>query len=239
MDYAELPLPPALDGLVAAVWTLAHEGEPTEWIEQEATPDGCIELIRRAVGRSAWNGDQPEIFATGLSEHPIRFGFSGDAAFVGIKLWPWAWEALGGPPCPGFADDWIAVGPESPLAALVAGDSAEIPARLVEALANVPPQPGLLAARSVDDLLAATGLSPRQLQRWFEREIGMPPRAYLRLLRFRDAMHAIQAGEASLADTAAEHGYSDQAHMTRDFRDLAGEPPGSARGRAKGPFLPG
>jgi len=239
MDYAELPLPPALDGLVAAVWTLAQGGDPAEWIEQEATPDGCVELIRRSAGRSAWGSDQPEIFATGLSEHPIRFGFSGDAAFVGIKLWPWAWEALGGPPCPGFADDWIAVESETPLAALLAGGPADIPARLVEALAEVPPHPGLLAAGSVDELCAATGLTPRQLQRWFERHIGLSPRSWLRLLRFRETLLAVQQDGAALAGHAAERGYSDQAHMTRDFRDLAGEPPGSARGRAKGPFLPG
>lgn len=235
MDYAELPLPPALDGLVAAVWTLA--GDQPGWVEHEATPDGCVELIRRSAGRSEWRRDQPEIFATGLSTHPIRFGFSGDARFTAIKLWPWAWHALGGAPSPSFADDWIAVDPASPLAALLHGDPV---ANLACALDGVAPPPlarAILAETSVAGIAARTGLPPRRLQRIFARELGMAPRAYLRLLRFRAAMQDVQQSADSLADTAAARGYADQAHMARDFRALAGIPPSDARTRARGPFL--
>jgi AraC-like DNA-binding protein len=235
MDYAELPLPPALDGLVATVWTLA--GDQPGWVEHEATPDGCIELIRRSAGRSEWRRDQPEIFATGLSPHPIRFGFSGDARFTAIKLWPWAWHALGGAPCPGFADDWIAVPPGSPLAALFDGDPV---ANLVRALAGTPPPllaRAILASTSVAEISARTGLPHRRLQRIFARELGLAPRVYLRLLRFRAAMQDVQQRADSLADTAAARGYADQAHMARDFRALAGVPPSDARSRARGPFL--
>lgn len=235
MDYAELPLPPALDGLVAAVWTLAAS-EPG-WVEHEATPDGCIELIRRHAGRSTWRRDQPEIFATGLSPHPIRFGFSGDARFTAIKLWPWAWHALGGAPCPGFADDWIALAPGSPLAALLEGDPV---ANLAQALAGLSPPPlarAILATDSVAGIAERTGLPHRRLQRIFARELGMAPRTYLRLLRFRAALLDVQQGADTLADTAAARGYADQAHMARDFRALAGMPPSGARIRARGPFL--
>lgn len=235
MDYAELPLPPALDGLVAAVWTLA--GSEPGWVEHEATPDGCVELIHRAAGRSEWRRDQPEFFATGLSAHPIRFGFSGDARFTAIKLWPWAWHALGGPPCPGFADDWIALAADSPLAALLQGDPV---ANLAHALAGIEPPPlarAVLASTSVAEISAATGLPHRRLQRIFARELGLAPRTYLRLLRFRAALQDVQQGDDTLAETAAARGYADQAHMARDFRELAGLPPSGARIRARGPFL--
>lgn len=235
MDYAELPLPPALDGLVAGIWTLA--GDQPGWVEQEATPDGCIELIHRSAGRSEWRRDQPAFFATGLSPHPIRFGFSGDARFTAIKLWPWAWHALGGAPCPSFADDWIAVPPGGALAALLSGDPV---ANLRRAFAGISPPPrgqAILASATVAELSARTGLPHRRLQRIFARELGMAPRAYLRLLRFRTAMQAVQQGADSLADTAAARGYADQAHMARDFRSLAGVPPSDARARARGPFL--
>ncbi|MBX3565999.1 MAG: helix-turn-helix domain-containing protein [Sphingomonas sp.] len=82
----------------------------------------------------------------------------------------------------------------------------------------------------------AAGLSHRQLQRWFAAHIGLPPRSYLRLLRFRDAIGAIH-GKDSPADAAAAQGYADQAHMARDFRALAGVPPSGARRRARGPFI--
>ncbi|OSZ64264.1 hypothetical protein CAP40_16425 [Sphingomonas sp. IBVSS2] len=235
MDYAELPLPPALAGLAAAVWTLA--ASQPGWVEHEATPDGCVELIRRHAGRSEWRRGQPEYFATGLSDRPIRFGFSGDARFTAIKLWPWAWHALGGAPCPGFADDWIAIAPDSPLAALLEGDPV---ANLARALAGIAPPPlaiAILASDSVAAISTRTGLPHRRLQRIFARELGLAPRTYLRLLRFREALQDVQQGADTLAGTAAARGYADQAHMARDFRALAGMPPSDARTRARGPFL--
>jgi len=50
MDYVEHPRPLALEGLVKARWTLAGGGAPGEWIEQQAVPDGCVEIIRRLAG---------------------------------------------------------------------------------------------------------------------------------------------------------------------------------------------
>lgn len=83
---------------------------------------------------------------------------------------------------------------------------------------------------------AVTSMNPRALQRWFARHVGMPPRRYLKLLRFQGAFETL-AGEASLAGHAAAQGFADQAHMARAFRDLAGVPAGTARRRARGPFL--
>lgn len=235
MDYAELPLPPMLEDLVAAVWTLA--ADQPDWVEHEATPDGCIELILRHAGRSIWRREQPPVFATGLSGRPIRFSFSGDTHFTAIKLWPWTWHALGGSLCTSFADDWLAIDLHSPLARLLQDDPV---ANLTGALAGISPPPlarAILAARSAAELSALAGLPPRRLQRIFERELGMPPRTYLRLLRFREAMRDVQRRDDTLAGTAATRGYADQAHMARDFRALAGVPPSGARNRARGPFL--
>ncbi|MEZ0244589.1 MAG: helix-turn-helix domain-containing protein [Sphingomonas sp.] len=236
MHYAELPLPPELAGLVAAVWTVSVEGEG-DWASHEAVPDGCIELIRRHSGRSVWRDEQPALFATGLALSPARLAFSPDARFTGIKLWPWAWHALGGAHCPGFADRWIEIPESSPLAALLPRDGDPIPRLLA---ANLRPNPlgaAILASASVEEIAARSGLPHRQLQRIFARDLGMPPRAYLRLLRFRDAMIEVQASAAPLAHAAAGTGYADQAHMAREFRSLAGVPPREARIRARGPFL--
>ena len=84
---------------------------------------------------------------------------------------------------------------------------------------------------------AGTGMSPRTLQRWFARHVDLPPRAYLRLLRFQKAFEQVP-GADSLADHAAAQGFADQAHMAREFRELAGVPAKQARRTAKGPFLP-
>jgi AraC-like DNA-binding protein len=224
---------------VPSVWTLAPAEEAVEWTEHEAMPDGCIEIVRRHGGRSAWRREQPELFVAGLGSAPIRFGFSGDAAFTGVKLWPWAWEALGGIPCPAFADDWIALPLHHPMALLLDGTAATVAGRIAEVLEAMETPPiakAILAARSVAELSRTTGWPPRRLQRWFEAHIGLAPRTYLRVIRFQSSLRAL--GEThNLADHAAAHGYADQAHMARDFRRLAGTPPSHARRRAQGPFL--
>ncbi|QNA82563.1 hypothetical protein G4G27_11715 [Sphingomonas sp. So64.6b] len=89
MRYAEQPVPEDYGALVAAIWTKAGDGAPNDWVEQDATPDGCVEVIHRLHGRSIWGEEQPTLFATGLNLTPVRFRISGDAMFVGVRLWPW------------------------------------------------------------------------------------------------------------------------------------------------------
>jgi AraC-like DNA-binding protein len=239
MDYRETPHPPSLEGFVAAIWTLDVGGAADQWVGHEAVPDGCIELIRRHTGRSVWRTEQPPLFVTGLALLPATLRFSGDARFTGIRLWPWGWHALGGDRCTDFADGWREVLADSPRATLISDDGARL-SELIAALAGRArcPIDAIRQTDSIGALAQQTGLSLRQIQRIFARETGMPPRSYLRLLRFREAVAGVQEAEAALADTAAASGYADQAHMTREFRALGGISPGTARRRAAGPFVP-
>jgi len=238
MRYAELPLPSSLHGHVAALWTAEVPKDGPEWVEQEAVPDGCVELIVRHSGRSRWRREQPPLFAAGLATTPAKLELGAGSRFTGLKLWPWSWHALGGTPCRAFADDWIAVDPGSPLAALVADEPEAIAARLAGHFDSEPPALGLalLEEASVGAVARRAGLSHRQLQRAFERDFGLPPRSYLRLLRLKDALAEV-GDHPTLADAAAAQGFADQAHMAREFRSLAGVPPSAAKARAKGPFI--
>lgn len=96
----------------------------------------------------------------------------------------------------------------------------------------------LRAARgvvSVAELAAETGCSARHLNSLFRAETGLAPKAAARVIRFdhvrrriaRAAIRRVPPGQApaTLADLAAECGYYDQAHLAREFRDLAGCPP--------------
>jgi len=222
MDYRELPPPPHQEGLIKVRWTLAGTGPAEEWREQQAVPDGCVEIIRRIAGRSRWDGEQPARFAVGLIERPEPFSISGDSAFEGIRLWPWAWHLVSAVPLAAMRGRWLAYdGP----------DEAAIDAPALAALGKA-----ILAASSVAEMGRATGMSPRTLQRWFAHHVGMPPRRYLRLLRFHKAFEGVP-GSGTLAGHAAEQGFADQAHMAREFREMAGVPAKTARRSARGPFL--
>jgi AraC-like DNA-binding protein len=227
MEYRETPPPPHLAGLVKARWALEAGGAADAWLPQQATPDGCIEIIHRIRGRSRWGGEQPARFVVGLVDRPQPFAISGDAAFEALRLWPWAWRLIGDIPLAALHGRWQAL-PDA--------DFTAIETRLSAATEMARIGIALITAPSVAAMSAATGMAPRALQRWFARHVGMPPRRYLQLLRFQSAFETLP-GEASLAGHAAAQGFADQAHMARAFRALAGVPAGTARRRARGPFL--
>ena len=239
MDYEEIEPPGALRSLVKAGWRLNAGGEASTTLRHAATPDGCIEIIRRLRGRSAWGGVQPESFVAGLVTAPAALELSGDSSFIGLRLWPWAWNALAGVRSPALVDRWQDLAEAAPGFVMPATIDAAFAA--MAGVAVDPPAAALGAAilesRTVAALSAACGRSPRWLQRWFGREIGVPPRRYLRLLRFQEALTGLQASEETLALQAAGHGFADQAHMAREFRAIARAPAGAARRTAKGPFL--
>ena len=242
MDYREHEPGPALAGLVKAFWELDAGGDGADWVEHKATPDGCVEIIRRLSGRSRWAGDQPDCFAVGLADEPAAFEISGDSRFAAVRIWPWTWTLLTDVPLETISGRWVAL--DDPGLATVCRslpDRARTEATLLDKLAGTPPAfaataRALVEAGSVAAMGRATGMGPRRLQRWFERHVGMPPRRYLRLLRFQKAFERVP-GEQRLADHAAEHGFADQAHMAREFRSMAGVPARRAREKARGPFL--
>jgi AraC-like DNA-binding protein len=233
MDYCEHAPPPELAGLVKAFWTLEGGGAAGKWIAQQATPDGCVEIIRRLAGRSRWEVDQPESFAVGLVGAPTGFAISGDARFAAIRIWPWAWPLIADVPLESMWGRWIAFS-HPLLDALPDFDAAVRLFPADERLNRV--GAALVGAGSVAEMGRAAAMNPRSLQRWFARNVGIAPRHFLRLLRFQKAFEQVPSA-ASLADHAAAQGFADQAHMARDFREMAGVPATTARRTARGPFL--
>ncbi|UJR82303.1 helix-turn-helix transcriptional regulator [Sandaracinus amylolyticus] len=78
---------------------------------------------------------------------------------------------------------------------------------------------------SVGEVNRRTGLSPKRLLALFRDEVGLSPKAFWRVRRFRSALRALDHGTLRGAAVAAEHGYFDQAHFVREFRSLAGSTP--------------
>ena len=69
------------------------------------------------------------------------------------------------------------------------------------------------------------GWSTRHLEQRFRSELGITPKAAVRITRFERSVDAARDPRRPLADIAAECGYADQAHLAREWRDLAGRPP--------------
>lgn len=77
-------------------------------------------------------------------------------------------------------------------------------------------------------------VSPRQLERDFRHWLGVSPAAYSRGVRFQHAAMALARG-GTPCDTAAEHGYADQAHLSRAFRQLSSLTPREFARQASSP----
>jgi AraC-like DNA-binding protein len=96
------------------------------------------------------------------------------------------------------------------------------PARVREAIS-------LLArggdAAHVRRVARSLGIAERSLYRDLTRWSGLAPKSMARILRMQRTIAAIRAGNAPLALIALRMGFADQAHMTRELKELAGFTP--------------
>ncbi|WP_137823126.1 AraC family transcriptional regulator [Pseudomonas sp. D(2018)] len=81
---------------------------------------------------------------------------------------------------------------------------------------------------SLEELAAEVRLSPFHFARTFRRATGMPPHAWLKQQRLDHARALLKAGCAP-AGVAAQLGFSDQSHLTRQFKQAYGVGPGEYR----------
>src|SRR5262249_9078316 len=91
--------------------------------------------------------------------------------------------------------------------------------------------PAILAAIRRDDgaparipaLADSLGLSERTLRRRCENAFGYGPKTLERILRFQQFLRLLRRPTApGLAQLAAESGFADQSHLTREARSLGG-----------------
>jgi AraC-like DNA-binding protein len=212
--------------------------------EQPVLPDGCADIVSTTGG----------LTVVGPATTAVTESFTPGSVIVGVRFRTGAAPPLLGVIANelldqevGLADVWGRAG--TGLAARcgdVSGDAegadrlravvGTLLDRLVDAPAVDPVATraaSMLAtptAPPVRDLARRFDLSERQLRRRVEAAVGYPPRTLARILRFQRFLGvARSSGPAGpdLARLAAEAGYADQAHLTRDSRRLAGLPPGA------------
>jgi AraC-like DNA-binding protein len=211
--------------------TPAAGGEPAPVL-----PDACTDLIWQS-GAGA--------FVAGPDTGPAPFPCAPGTVFVGARFRPGAGGAALGVPLselldlrldaaelPGVPGGQLP-GSLTPDEAMrrVAGIAATMvterpPDRLVLEAARLLGRPGARAEEVAERL----AIGERQLRRRCQVAVGYGPRMLTRVLRFRRFLDRIDAAgvrgaAVDLAGIAAEAGYADQAHLTRESTRLAGLAP--------------
>ena len=243
--YREYAPPAALARAVSCVWvsvTPAAGAPPTRVL-----PDACTDLIWRAGSGVSLAGPDtgpvlvPSVPGSVMAGVRFRPGAGGPA--LGLPLSALLDQHLD----PGALRSGLPGGRGAALIARVHGGLAPADAvrRLVrlagEMVTGAPPDPLVAAAArqlarpgaeaggvvQVSSVARDLGISERQLHRRCVAAVGYGPVLLRRVLRFRQFVSRIDAGAAcgDLGVLAAEAGYADQAHLTRESRDLAGLPP--------------
>lgn len=89
------------------------------------------------------------------------------------------------------------------------------------------------------ELAEAAGLGLRALERLVRSRLGLTPKWLIVRYRMQEAAHRLAApGAPPLAELAAELGFADQAHFTREFRAVIGETPRRYAAAARAAAVP-
>jgi AraC-like DNA-binding protein len=229
---------PALAPFVDRFWVRVGAGGP-----RRILPDGCIDLLLDLEAGRA--------FAVG-SMTRARVVEGGAATIAAVRFRPGGAPPFLRMPADQITDRIVEGGALGLrwLTALagrgeagVAGVAGALEEALLARLRSVP-APDPLVARvvhglfspeppSIDALAARLGCSRQHLRRVLRQQVGVGGKVLGRVARLQRAVDRLHRDpRSSLAAVAADLGYFDQAHMARDFRELAGVAPGAARADA-------
>lgn len=244
MYYREYPPHPALAAHVECMWAARAPGGAHT---HRVLPDNCVDILWQ-------DGGQPG-FAVGMMSSAILVASGGPVRTVAVRFKPGAAGAFLAVPLHALTDQradidqlwgradadrladalWtcelsdrerIALIEHQLLLRLRAADPAgDAGARLIRAaLAALDASGGDLR---IEQLAARLGVSRQHLAALFRTRVGLSPKLYARICRFRRAAAALKAAMPSpdWARLALDCGYFDQSHLIHDFQQLAGSAP--------------
>jgi len=243
----------ALTGLVSGIYGYEEHGDALQGVVETASLD--VPLIinfgspyRIGLGRSPTQQDRYGSFAAGLFAGPVIMDSEGDAQCIQVNFTPLGGRLFFARPMSELANCMVALDDLGDreldsvalrLAELNSWDARMtlverfVGMRLARAGAIDPSIEWALSAvmRSGGQIRIGTlahklEWSRRRLVERFREEIGLPPKAIARIVRFNAARSMAQSAAApDWADIAVACGYADQPHLVRDFGELAGASP--------------
>lgn len=232
--YREHVIARELAGHVRAVWS-SDDHADGYWV----LPDGCIDLL--------YESTSARLFVVGTMTRALHVTARKPSSFVGVRFAPGGAVPFLGDRADTLTDrmedaDLVLGGAAKSLRERLAGihDSGAIRASMTAFLsarevAPVERRVAHAAARwrhdpslQVEAVASDLGLSRQYLRRLFVAHTGTSPKAFARMARLERAAALFTRAE-SLAEVAAEAGYADQAHMSRELRAIVGLTPSAYR----------
>jgi AraC-like DNA-binding protein len=236
-EYREFPAPAQLAAHFLCFWTqsiFGLQGEYRHWV----LPDGCIDIV-------FINDDPPVVVGPWTDPFVVRL--AAGTKIIGARLHPGRAPSLLGLPSTELRNGSVPLtdvwGTKNERFARIS-DEPNLPERM-SALADA--LLGRLALASpFDEVVVASirwlathpngrverlsqwiGISSRHLQRRFLVAVGYGPKTFQSILRFQRLLNLAGGAGAGqrLAELAADAGYADQAHMTREVHRFAKCPP--------------
>ncbi|MBK0012979.1 DUF6597 domain-containing transcriptional factor [Stenotrophomonas sp. S41] len=229
--YQEHPAPAALRGAFGQLWQSQLDADASGSIT--VLPDGCVDILWRNGVLFAVGPDRvaahPQL-APGAQVLGARFQPGQAQAALGISLADMLGQAI---PLAELKGRWAkdvadAVGDAPPhrrmqrLATLLhphmGQPTDDLAARRAKALFH-----GLAEGSSIDALAEHLDLHPRSLRRLSQQQFGYGAKTLQRILRLQRFLRGCRSDATlAMAARAADAGYADQAHLSRDARELAG-----------------
>lgn len=228
----------SLSSYVEALWLSEGYAQPHR--RERVLPTGSMDLVMRlddAREMGSFSGARSTAFVLDtskpLSVIGVRFKAGGGAAFIGLPAGELRDERvslddLWRDSAPRLRDQLLeATDPQAKLHVLEQFLLARLTRRprcaTDYALAQFQRAPG---AASIGQIVEHTGLSSRRFIALFRDRVGLTPKLFARLCRFRRTLGTLQGRtDVDWADTAVACGYFDQAHLIHDFREFAGVSP--------------
>jgi AraC-like DNA-binding protein len=218
------------------MWVSSLEAVPED--HQGVLPDGCLDIIC-AIG--------PEPFVAGPDTEARQVGTAAEM-LIGVRFLPGVAAALLGVPVSEITNQTVplsCVWRPAEVRALrgrvgEASSPREMAERLEEHITRRmrrSAEPDPLVRGAIHAILRATlngsrtlerrfDISERHLRRRFVASVGYGPKTFERIARFRYFMRIAQIySDLGLAGLAAEAGYADQSHLTRECVRLSGRTP--------------
>ncbi|OZV80209.1 AraC family transcriptional regulator [Micromonospora echinospora] len=211
--------------------------------EQRVVPHPAVNLVFRHdddPGSGSHGGVAGSVEVSGVGQRLFSITLAGAGRVCGVQFRPGGFRPFWRRPVAELTGRRLPLVPAPGPAGVCAGDDDDRRRALDDFLLGWAPEPDASADEAmrladeirtdrgilrVDDLARRHGVSTRRLQRLFLDHVGVGPKWVIRRYRLQEAIERAAAGPPDWAALAADLGYSDQAHLVRDFTAVTGVTP--------------